>query len=102
MSPITTQHKYPQGKIENTTTTENATMATQASNQSPIIEVLTLVFGVDVKNYSENGIIEAIERIDADVERIGKLASSSKALAARKARLNAARAALIAELDSRE
>lgn len=81
---------------------EEMIMSSIAPVSTPILSTVTYVYGTDVKSMSEDQILAAVERIDADHARIAPLATTSKALAKRCEMLGEARKVLIDELDSRE
>ena len=99
--PPTRNMQYPQGDVQ-PTIIEDTKMQHIYAAPTQILSTVTYVYGTDVKSMSEDQILAAVERIDADHARIAPLAPTSKALAKRCEMLGAARKVLIAELDSRE
>lgn len=78
-----------------------AAIAVPNSQWNTPIKHVTLVYGHDVTDQSEDTLVSTIEHIEADIAKVQALASKSKYLTKRVTELQAALKAVTDELDSR-
>jgi len=68
---------------------------------APAFETKSYIFGNDVKNMTEEGLISAIKRVEEQIADLKAVKTKSKKIAANVAKLEEALASIVAELDAR-
>lgn len=71
------------------------------ANASTPFEVITFVYGSDVKSMSEEQLIDSIKRAEADIAKLNVVKTASKKLEAKKAELQAAIDKMVEALDAK-